>query len=1153
MVKKPSQSRRRLLLERLEDRLLFDGAPDQPMTVEPDVMVQTADVGEVTSAEVAASDAPATGNEAGMRLLESLSQISGMLADDVAAETATDQASLEDAIIDQVAESVVVPADPMARREIVFISTDIYDYEYLSLNLPSSVQIALITGDRDGMEQIAEALQGETGIDAIHIISHGSAGQLWLGSSTVTAESLRTVHADELEIIRSALSNDGDILIYGCDFAAGEPGMEAVNLIAAAAQADLAASVDHTGSHASGGDWELEVQTGSVEAQTLSFAGWNGVLAPGPISLKDDGGTDDVTQDSSDVTGITVDYTNRTSGLLTVAVQIDPTSNSGSDTSNIAIVFDVDGDNNSNYGFAITLGGAPNFSVQQFSLFYGAADNQNNKISGSQTTIGTWNSSTGWATSGTYLNGPLQTTWALDTTAVDPFDGLFDSRVTLTLDLDDILGHWLSLGNTGTYSSIRLMNATTQPSHSASSAPKDIGISTAGPYLAVNDSATINEDSSVTLNVAANDSVGLSPSSIELGTSPTNGTVTIGSNGNLTYTPNANFNGTDTFTYLIYGLDGDARTATVTVVVGAVDDVPLAANDAFTTNEDQPVTGTVATNDSGLGDGGLTFSQLSSPVNGTLSWSSNGSFTYTPAANFSGTDTFTYRVTDADGDTSTATVTITVNAVNDAPTTTNDSVTTDEDTSIVLALGDFGTYSDPEGTTIAGVRITALPAAGLLQFFNGTSWAAVTVNQTVTAASITAGNFRFVPSTNQNGTPYTTVGFQVSDGSLFSTSRVLTINVTPVNDPPAVTDDSFTTNEDSPVVLSVLSNDSDIEGGTLAITQINGSAIVAGGSSIVVTNGTVSLNAAGTQLTFSPAANYSGAISFQYTVSDGTGGTATATVNGTVNPVNDPPVAVNDSNSTTENATTSGNVLTNDTDPDGDTLTVSAVNGVAGNVGSGVTGTNGGTFTINSNGGYTFNPGTAFDDLAAGQTRTTSVTYVASDNQGGTSSTTLTVTVTGTNDAPVSTPISNQTSTDSQTVSFSVAGNFSDPDTTNTLTFSASGLPAGLSINATTGLISGTIAANASVSGPYSVTVTATDNASATTSRTFTWTVTNPAPTATNDTGATTENANTSGNVLSNDTDPDGDTLTVSAVNGVAGNVGTGVTGTNGGTFTINS
>ncbi len=100
-------------------------------------------------------------------------------------------------------------------------------------------------------------------------------------------------------------------------------------------------------------------------------------------------------------------------------------------------------------------------------------------------------------------------------------------------------------------------------------------------------------------------------------------------------------------------------------------------------------------------------------------------------------------------------------------------------------------------------------------------------------------------------------------------------------------------------------------------------------------------------------------------------------------------------------------------------------------------------------------------------------------------------------------------------------------------------------------MISGTIANNASVSGPYSVVVTAADPHGGTTSQTFVWNVTNPTPTANNDAATVNENATSSGNVLSNDTDPDGDTLTVQSVNGLSSNVSNAVAGSNGGTFTI--
>ncbi len=127
---------------------------------------------------------------------------------------------------------------------------------------------------------------------------------------------------------------------------------------------------------------------------------------------------------------------------------------------------------------------------------------------------------------------------------------------------------------------------------------------------------------------------------------------------------------------------------------------------------------------------------------------------------------------------------------------------------------------------------------------------------------------------------------------------------------------------------------------------------------------------------------------------------------------------------------------------------------------------------------------------------------------------TLTITVNGTNDAPVSTAIANQSSSDGQTISLNVVEQLQRPRHRDVLAFTASGLPSGLSINSSTGIIIGTIDNNASVLVRFSVTITATDPHGLTTSRTLTWTVSNPAPTANPDSAATTENANTSGNVL---------------------------------------
>ena len=180
-----------------------------------------------------------------------------------------------------------------------------------------------------------------------------------------------------------------------------------------------------------------------------------------------------------------------------------------------------------------------------------------------------------------------------------------------------------------------------------------------------------------------------------------------------------------------------------------------------------------------------------------------------------------------------------------------------------------------------------------------------------------------------------------------------------------------------------------------------------------------------------------------------------------------------------------------DSDPDGDTLSVTEVNGVAANVGSSVTGTTGGTFTINNDGTYTFDTGADFDYLAAGETITTTVDYTIDDGQGGPDTATVTVTVTGTNDTPTSVgTIPPQSGIDGAALApLDITSFFADPDTNDTLTYDAgTSLPPGLTIDPATGVIMGTFDSSASTGGPYSVVITATDPSGATATQAVSYT-----------------------------------------------------------------
>ncbi|MRX28736.1 Ig-like domain-containing protein, partial [Kangiella sp. HZ709] len=134
-----------------------------------------------------------------------------------------------------------------------------------------------------------------------------------------------------------------------------------------------------------------------------------------------------------------------------------------------------------------------------------------------------------------------------------------------------------------------------------------------------------------------------------------NGTLTFNADGSYDYSPDANFNGTDSCTYIITDADGDTDIATVTITVTAVDDTPTATDDSNTVAEDGSITGaSVAGNDTLGGDGGdlaTAFSLDTDVSNGTMTFNADGSYDYSPDANFNGTDSFTYIITDADGDT----------------------------------------------------------------------------------------------------------------------------------------------------------------------------------------------------------------------------------------------------------------------------------------------------------------------------------------------------------------------------------------------------------------------------------------------------------------------------------------------------------------------
>ena len=186
--------------------------------------------------------------------------------------------------------SLVVSPDPgifsrenfSLLHEIVFISGDLPDLPALIDGVAAGSEVYMLDAQSDELSQMAALLAGRTGFDAIHILSHGSAGQLLNGTTTLTSDNLHDYSAT-LARIGSSLTVNGDLLLYGCDVAAGDAGQAFIDELAVATGADVAASTDLTGAASMGGDWVLEAQSGAVEATAMGNENYRGILGDDPL------------------------------------------------------------------------------------------------------------------------------------------------------------------------------------------------------------------------------------------------------------------------------------------------------------------------------------------------------------------------------------------------------------------------------------------------------------------------------------------------------------------------------------------------------------------------------------------------------------------------------------------------------------------------------------------------------------------------------------------------------------------------------------------------------------------------------------------------------------------------------------------------------
>ncbi len=164
------------------------------------------------------------------------------------------------------------------RTEIVFVENNVADYQSLLGGLATGTEVHVLDASRSGLEQMAQIMAGRSDVDAIHVVSHGAEGSLQLGALTLTAQNMQE-HGAELTTISSALRTGADILLYGCDVAKGEAGINFIGKLAQLTHADVAASNNLTGASALGGDWVLETHSGLVNSTALTLDAYMGTLA----------------------------------------------------------------------------------------------------------------------------------------------------------------------------------------------------------------------------------------------------------------------------------------------------------------------------------------------------------------------------------------------------------------------------------------------------------------------------------------------------------------------------------------------------------------------------------------------------------------------------------------------------------------------------------------------------------------------------------------------------------------------------------------------------------------------------------------------------------------------------------------------------------
>ena len=855
-----------------------------------------------------------------------------------------------------------------AGTKIVFVDTTVEDWKTLAEGVRPDAEVVPVGPESDGMTVMAETLAGRTNVEAVHILGHGQSGAFQLGRARVDGETL-PLYSGQTALIRDSLAPEADLLLYGCETGAGQEGDAFIRALAEATGADVAASTDLTGAAVSGGDWDLEIASGTIESRIALNAqaqvSFSGVLA--------------------------TSFAERT-GASNPFDGFSELNYSDSDNRHVMFGdFDSDGDVD---GFLYNVNNEPtgtdpggrfllNDGSGNFTDVRGTADDPFQGIVNDYTT------STDTFTN----NAPLGAEG-------DVFLEDFDNDG----DLDVVHRNW------NPDSGSRVFEQTDSPPAILSSTPSDgaSGFQPGNDLVLTFDETISLGDGNIEVRRASDDGV-VHTFVLSAGSVMSGGTVSLSdtnvTNDTLTLDPDASLP-ESTALYLhvdapaIADADGAAALSlrdnpdTLDFTTGVANNPPTASGVPADVIVTEDVESDFDLSSASLADAdgdSLTVTLTASAGtftraagSGTITVSGGGTDTvtlaggatdietylgdpaslgYTGAANASGTDAATFTINADDGTVNpqVASGSIDITAVNDAPTSSANTVTTQEDVNHVFQPGDFNFSDVDSGDSLQAVRVPSLPSAGTLFLDGGGENDAldageeISMNDEVTVADIAAGHLQYAPPANQNGASLAAFDFEVSDGTAFAASAsTMTVDVTAVNDDPEITglpsDVTATEDQASDVDLSMATlSDVDSAGNTITLEIAAGSGTLAASTGGGVTvggsgSGTLTLTGAVADLdTFLNTASnlqYTGAgdaagddaDTLTLTANDGgntgTGGgtdVTLGTVNVDITAVNDAPTATNLTQTVTYTEDPGGDVALGDivvTDPDaGDTLT----------------------------------------------------------------------------------------------------------------------------------------------------------------------------------------------------------------------------------------